>query len=130
MRHHLLGLLWQVNETGVHKRCLLLPEVVLGLRLKMKTCILGASVGARVTPSASRSLLPALAEWKALVPSLQTQPWLVGPFEFRGLTLTSPPCFARKEIGVYTGKDPTRANFGVQRTQEKDISRNFLLPQK
>lgn len=33
-------------------------------------------------------------------------------------------------MGVYAGKDPTRASVEVQRTQEKDISRNFPLPQK
>lgn len=32
-------------------------------------------------------------------------------------------------MGVSAGKDPTSTSVKVQRTQEKDISRNFLLPQ-
>lgn len=103
--------------------------------MKIQTYILKTHVGVRVTPSTYRTLSAAKAKWKALVPFLQKQSWVVGPSElqgirYHGLTLAPPPHTARKGMGVYAGKDPTRASVEVQRTQEKDISRNFLLPQK
>lgn len=102
--------------------------------MKIRTCILGTRVGVRVTPSTCRTLSAAKTKWKALVLFLQTQPWVVGPSVFQGirhygLTLAPPPCSARKRMGVSAGKDPISTSVEVQRTQEKDISRNFLLPQ-